>query len=457
MTESPMHEYQAKSLDFCRANQNSYLELDMGLGKTRISLEWCRDKVDAGVLIIAPLKSVYTTWPDEIEKWNFGYTYTLLHGKDKSYNMSLDRGIYVTNFESIQWLLEELQRVFKLTKTVPFRSIIIDEGSMIKSPSTKRFKALRKLRDIFKHRLLLSGTPAPNSLLDLWSQYFFLDGGIRLGASYTVYKTAHFMPLDFKQFTWAIKGPEEKQKIYNKVKDITFRLDAGDYIKLPDRIDNIIKLKLPEALHTRYKSLEKSFLLELEDNQKLTLLNAAALSMKLRQYIQGGVYTDDKGTWELIHKEKLEKLKELVEVSNGQGILCPIQFKFELEMIRSAFPNVPAIVGGVDMKTASKHIRDWNAGSLPLLICHPKSLSHAVNMQFGSHLILWYSLTWSSEQYLQLNKRVHRQGQKHNVIVHHLIMSNTLDEAIMRALKSKIANQQQLLDFIRDYHREADL
>ncbi len=449
-----MHTYQEKALQFSLSKSDSYLALDMGLGKTRVSLEWLRDKAKGGVLIIAPLKACYTTWPDEIEKWQMPYTYTILHGKDKTENIGLKRNLYITNFESIKWLFTTLKDLYKITKKVPFRTIIIDEGSMIKSPSTKRFKILRKLRDIFHYRLILSGTPAPNSLLDLWSQYFFLDGGLRLYKAYSKYRYEHFMPLDYKQFTWAIKGKEHKQLIYNKIKDITFRLDAKDYIKLPDRIDNIIKLKLPETLQKNYKALEKNFFLELQERDGVEVFNAAALSMKLRQFIQGGVYTDDKGSWEHVHNEKLDKLKEMVEVADGQGILCPIQFKFELEMIRKVWPKVPAIVGGVDMKVSAKHIRDWNAGKIPLLICHPKSLSHAVNMQFGSHIVLWYSLTWSSEQYQQLNARILRQGQKHTVVIHHFIMNKTIDNAIMSALKAKIKGQNALLDFIKNYHEE---
>lgn len=452
MAALPLRESQKKALQFSSTNPDSYLAMDMGLGKTLITLEWCRDKIPKGILVIAPLKACYTTWPDEIKKWNFPYSYTLLHGKDKLHNLGLKRDMYITNFESIQWLFKALKDYFKVTKKIPFRTIVIDEGSMIKSHSTKRFKILRKLRDIFTHRIILSGTPAPNNLLDLWSQYFFLDGGLRLYKAYTKYRFEHFMPLDYKQFTWAIRDAIEKQKIYNKVKDITFRLEAPPRKAEEEPIYNTIHLKMPETLYAQYKKLEKDFFLKLGEKE-VEVFNAAALAMKMRQYIQGGVYTDKEGSWALVHKEKLEKLQEMVEVADGQGILCPIQFKFELEMIRKVWPKVPAIVGGVNMITAAKHIRDWNEGKLPLLICHPKSLSHAVNMQFGSYIILWYGLTWSAEQYLQLNRRVDRHGQKHQVIIHHLVMDKTIDVSVMAALKSKIKGQKEFLDFIKNYHQ----
>ena len=447
------HPYQKKALEFCNENPCSYLQLDMGLGKTLISLEWIKDKLDSGVLIIAPLRAISTTWPDEIEKWGYDYSYTILHGPDKLENIGLKRDVYIINFEGIRWLFEAMKTLFKITKRLPFRTIIIDEGSMIKSPSTKRFKALRKLVDVFHNKLILSGTPAPNSLLDLWSQYYFLDGGERLEKAYYKYRQKYFYPLDYKQFTWAIRGQEQKDAVYNKIKDITFRLDAGDYINLPDRIDNAIKLRLPKKLQKDYKLLEKKFFLELEETE-IEVFNSAALSMKLRQFIQGGMYTDDKGSWELIHEVKLNQLKEMVEIADGASILCPIQFKFELEIIRKAFPRVPAIVGGVPAQTTAKYIRDWNNKKIPLLVCHPASLSHAVNMQYGGNMIVWYGLTWSSEQYQQLNARLHRQGQKNKVIVHHLVMQDTIDVAVMQALKAKIKGQNQLLDFIKDYHND---
>lgn len=448
-----MHPYQTKALQFSLVNPQTYLALDMGLGKTRIALEWAKPKLDKGVLVIAPLKAIYTTWPDEIEKWEFGYSYTILHDTEKLDRLGLKRDMYFLNFEGIQWLFDSMKQLYKLTKRVPFRYIIIDEGSMIKSPKTKRFKVMRKLRDIFHGATILSGTPAPQSLLNLWSQYFFLDGGVRLGKTYGKFQEKYFMPLDYKQFTWGIQSEEKKQEIYERIKDITYRLDAGDYIKLPPRIDNIIKLKMPPEHMAQYKTLEKKFFLKLEESE-IEVFNSAALSMKLRQFIQGGVYTDKKGTYEIIHKEKLEKLKELVEAANGQGILCPIQFKFELEMIKKVWPKVPALVGGIAIKESAKHIRNWNKGKIPLLICHPKSVSHALNLQTGSHLIVWYGLTWSTEQYLQLNKRVHRQGQKNTVIVHHLVMQNTIDTSIMNALKANIKTQAELLDFIKNYREE---
>jgi len=456
--EKDAHNYQKKGVKFCNSHPGSYLQLSMGDGKTLIALEWAKDKVDKGVLVIAPLRAISTTWPDEIEKWGYNYTYTILHGSEKLNNIGLKRQFYIINFEGIQWLFDAMKQLFKVTKKLPFRTIILDEGSFIKSPSTKRFKVLKQLVQVFHNKLILSGTPRPNSLLDLWSQYYFLDEGERLEKAYYKYRALYFYPVDYQQFTWAIRGQEHQDIIHNKIADITFRIDPGEAGYKSKATSNTIKLKMPEKVMKGYKELEKKFFLKL-DALEVEAFNSASLAMKLRQYIQGGLYIEDAGKsknrpWESIHKVKLEQLKEMVEIADGEPMLCPIQFKFELEMIRKAFPGVPAIVGGIPASLSTSYIRQWNARKLPLLVCHPKSLSHSINMQDGGHTIVWFGLTWSSEQYQQLNARIDRQGQKHKVTVHHLVMQNTTDIAVMRALKAKIRGQNELLDFIKQYHKE---
>ncbi|MDA3808628.1 MAG: DEAD/DEAH box helicase [Thiomicrorhabdus sp.] len=456
--EKNAHDYQKKGVKFCRSYLASYLQLAMGDGKTLMSLEWMRDKVDKGVLVIAPLKGLTTTWSDENSKWGYDYTYTILHGPEKLNNIGLKRQLYIINFEGIQWLFETLKQLFKVTKKLPFRTVIIDEGSFIKSASTKRFKVLRNLVQVFHNKLILSGTPAPNSLLDLWSQYFFLDEGERLEKAYYKYRQLYFYPLDYKQFTWAIRSQEHQDIIHNKIADITFRIDPGDAGYKSKATYNTIKLTMPEKVMEGYKELEKKFFLKLEASD-IEAFNSASLAMKLRQYIQGGIYTEDasvgsKRAWALIHRIKVEQLKEMMEIADGEPMLCPIQFKFELEILRDAFPGVPAIVGGVPLALSTSYIRQWNERKIPLLICHPKSLSHSINMQYGGHTIVWYGLTWSSEQYQQLNARVDRQGQEHKVTIHHLVMQRTTDIAVMRALKAKIKGQNMLLDFIKQYHKE---
>lgn len=441
-----LHEYQNTAVGFAKSNLSSYLALEMGLGKTVISLNWSKD-LPSSTLVLAPLRGVTSTWPDEIEKWFPGKTYAILWGPDKANELRRKVDYYIISFEGLQWLFTELVVLFKAKKPMPFRNMILDEGSMVKSSKTKRFKVLKQVKDLCKEGVvILSGTPSPNSLLDLWSQYFLLDGGKRLGTSFTAYKQKYFTQKDRMGFVWEIRSPEASKEIYDAVKDITFRLEAKDYLSVPDRLDNIIKVKLSPAHTKQYKELEKTFMLEL-DEVTVAAMFAASLSMKLRQFIQGGMYIDEKYNYKVIHEAKLDALKSLVEEADGQGILCAIQFKYELEMIRKAFPSAPAIVGGC--KNAAQIIRDWNAKKIPLLICHPASLSHSVNMQMGSHLMVWYAIPWSLEHHDQLIGRLHRQGQTQKVIVHYLVMQGTVDEAIVKALTKKAKTMKEFLDYIK--------
>ncbi len=427
------------------------------MGKTLITIRWIQEILPKtkGILVIAPLRAIYSTWPDELAKWAPELTYTVLHGTKKQDAFNTKADIYLINFEGIAWLFDQLKRQFKLTESVPFRGLVIDEGSMVKSSTTKRFKTLKKMCAIFpKYRTILSGTPAPNSLLDLWSQYYILDDGDCLGKFVTHYKRKYFYQVDRMGFIWSInKG--SKDQIYKCIEDITYRLDAADYLNVPVRIDNVLKIKLPKKTLDQYKLLEKEFFLELEGTN-VEAFNAPALAMKLRQFVQGAVYTDPADTitgaprnYEIFHKHKLDMLCNLVEEANGQGILCAIQFKFELDMIRRKFPNVPVIAGGTKPTESADYIKRWNLGEIPLLLCHPQSLSSSVNLQIGSHIILWYALTWSLEQYLQLIARLDRQGQKKGVVVHHMICEDTIDEKIMQALKGKFRGQRQLLDYLK--------
>lgn len=451
MEDLKLYEYQEKAIAWMDEHPKSYLALDMGLGKTAISLNWINKirKECGGVLVIAPLRTISTTWPDEIEKWTPNLSHTILHGTKKLENLHRKVDVYLINFEGIPWLFETLAHYHKSTGKVPFRGLVIDEGSMVKSWQTKRFKILKLLIKLFtKYTTILSGTPAPNSLLDLWAQYFLLDKGERLEKYITHYKQHYFYQADRMGYIWKInQGASET--IYSKIADITYRLDSKDYLKLPEMIKNVITVPLPKKLQAQYKTLEKEFFLALDEDESMAVFNAAALSMKLRQFIQGAVYIDDDHNYKVLHEEKLKVLKSLVEEAGGQGILCCIQFRFELEIIRKVFPKCPYIAGGVSAQKATSLINKWNRKELPLLLCHPASISHGVNLQSGGHMILWYGLPWSLEQYLQLNKRLHRNGQKHAVIIHHLVVKKSVDEKVMTALNSKMRTQSELLDYLR--------
>lgn len=466
-----MHTYQVNALAFSVVNPRSYQALDMGMGKTLISLMWARHVLldTNAILVFAPLRTVYSSWPEEIETWAPELTYTILHGPNKDANLRKKVDLYLINYEGQQWLFDTLKRMFAEGKKIPFRALIVDEGSMCKSASTKRFKMFKVMADLFtRWRLVLSGTPRPNGSLDLWPQYYILDGGERLGKSVTQFKQEHYTQLD--RFLWVAK-PGSDEVVREKIKDITYRLEARDYLVLPERTDNIIKVKLPTKVMKEYEQLEKDFFIQL-DSADVEAHNAPSLAMKLRQFVQGAVYTDihiqgnkyqrpdgtitnKDRTFEVVHNEKLKVLKSLVEEAGGNGILCAIQFKFELKIIQKLFPKAPVIAGGCSPKDAAKYIKAWNRGEIPLMLCHPASISHGVNLQSGGHIIVHYGLTWSLEQYMQLNARVDRQGQKHGTIIHHLICEDTVDEGILRALQGKFKGQKALLDYLRDYCKGA--
>ncbi|MCK9410440.1 MAG: DEAD/DEAH box helicase [Bacteroidetes bacterium] len=445
------HGYQARALEFSLNNRDSYQALKMGLGKTLVSLMWILNIEPKATLVIAPIKVMYNTWPAEIEKWAPGLTYTIVHGPDKLTQLHKKVNIYLTNFESIVWLYEALKKM----KCIPFDAIIIDEGTMIKDSKTKRWKKLRAMREMFpKGKMVLSGTPMPNSMLNLWTQYFFLDGGVRLHSSFGEYQVRYFDPQDKDGRVWTIKSPGVAAIIHKRIRDITFTLDPSEHIKLPPVIYNFIKLTLPPKLQKMYNALEEDYFLRLSENKAIEVFNSMALSMKLRQFIQGALYTDTKGTYEVLHTEKVEALKELVEASDGTPILCAIQFIFELDLICKAFPGTPVIRGGVSNTEATRLVNAWNRRELPLLLCHPKSISHGMNMQTGGNHILWFGIPWSGEQYEQLGGRLARQGQEaDNVVMSHLIMKSTIDVAIAASLRNKAKGQQAMLDYINAYHK----
>jgi len=290
--------------------------------------------------------------------------------------------------------------------------------------------------------------------MDLWSQYYWLTDGATLGQRITHFRNKFFTYVK-EAFTWNLNSGADTQ-IYKAVAPITFRLDAKDHLKLPKLVKNEIKLKLPPKHLKQYKELENEFFLELNGVEH-EAFNKASLSMKLRQFLQGALYyereeTDKHGRplrgTTYIHDTKLRALQDVIEETSGP-VLATIQFRFELETIRKAFPDAPIIAGGTSTKVAADTIRKWNRGEVPLLVCHPASLSHGVNLQTGGSTIVWYGMTWSLEQYLQFNARLHRQGQKNTVVVHHLLIEGTVDERVFKAVAKKNLNQRKLLDYLR--------
>ena len=421
------------------------LMLDMGLGKTVISLSAIKElkynylKVGT-VLIIATLRVAQSTWNDECEQWkhlqHFTISRVLGPEKERIAALRAKAGAYIINRENVQWLVQLYGSRW------PFDMVIIDESSSFKNPSSKRFRSLKKVRGMIKRILLLTGTPAPNGLMDLWSQIWLLDRGIRLGPTITGYRNTYFTAGagdGYVTYEWnARKGAEEQ--IYEKISDICISMKSEDYLTLPDVIYNKVKVKLPERIKAKYEKLEKEYVLEL-GNAELAATSAATLSGKLLQLANGSVYDEDKKVIS-VHDEKIHALEELLEINNGRTVMVFYWYKHDMVKLKKYFPYAR------ELKSADD-IRAWNAGKIKLLLVHPASAGHGLNLQYGGNIVVWYGLTWSLELYQQANKRLHRSGQTKTVIIHHLVAEGTIDEQVMKALEDKSAGQSRMLEAVK--------
>lgn len=436
--------YQQRAEDFILDHDAAGLFLDMGLGKTAITLS-AVDKLLAfeatRVLVIAPLLPAKETWPAEIRKWDHlqDLTYAVAIGPADQRLVALQERADVTiiNRENVVWLVDQYKKHW------PFDTVIIDELSSFKNPGSKRFRALRKVRPRIRRIIGLTGTPAPNGLLDLWSEIYLLDQGASLGRTLTSYREAYFQPdrwgpggviYDYK----LRDGAEEK--IYAAIAPICISMaSAGD---LPDMVsvDRDV-IFAPEELD-EYNRMQKDMLLPLADGSEIDAQSAAVLSGKLLQMAGGAVY-DAEGFAHERHQRKLEALEQLIEEANGQSVLVFYNYKHERTRIEKLFPQARHI-------SEDGAVEDWNAGKIPILLANPASAGHGLNLQFGGHIIVWFSPTWNLEYYEQANKRLHRRGQTKPVIVQHLIARGTLDEVILHdVLRQKKKLQDALLGAVR--------
>ncbi|MGG5338094.1 phage DNA helicase [Enterococcus pernyi] len=381
------------------------------------------------------------TWTDEIEKWDHlkHLTFSKILGNQKQRLDALNKksDVYLINRENVEWLVNHYQRKW------PFKTVIIDELSSFKSSSAKRFKALRKVRPFMERVIGLTGTPSPNSLLDLWPQIYLLDQGERLGKTITQYRNKYFIPAQKNGhivYSWQlIPGAEEA--IYNKISDICVSMKAKDHLSLPLRTENIVEIELNKSSWKKYKELEREYVLELEEAD-VVASNAATLSNKLLQLSNGAIY-DENGDGREIHQEKLEALERIVEDAQGQSILVFYKYKHDLERIQKKFKQAKKL------DVSAGDIHKWNEGEIPLLLAHPQSAGHGLNLQQGGHIIVWFGLTWSLEFYQQANARLDRQGQQQPVIIHHLVTKGTIDEQVIKALQTKEVGQEALMSAVK--------
>ena len=438
---SDLHQYQKNIANHILKNNASFVLAECGLGKTVSTLS-ALSRIKGRVLILAPLRVAHTSWPDEIAKWEHtkNLSHKIIHGRREAYKFESNAKLHITNFESIPMIMEFV----KGKKQLPWQTLIIDESSKVKSHSTKRFKALKKLRKGFSKIVLLTGTPCPNNLWELWSQVFILDGGERLDTAFTRFKAEYFhLPNPYQKYNWQPKEGTA-QRLKEKITDITISLKAKDYLELPPVIYNDIPIELPEESRTIYDELEKEFFIKLDDTV-VTAQNAAVLSSKLRQILQGGLYGEESTT--ILNKVKVDVLKEMVE-DTDQNILCAYQFKFEMDLIQDNIKEAVFLTGAVK---EDKNIIDlWNKGLIKCLCVHPASAGHGLNLQSGGHTVVWLGITWSLEQYLQLNARLYRQGQKNKVIIHHIVVRNTVDERVAKVLRNKNITQEDMINSLKE-------
>ena len=396
------------------------------------------------VLIIAPLRVAVSTWPSEIRKWDHTreLQYSVITGTaaERRAAMLSDADIYIINRENVQWLVEKSGLPFD------YDMIVIDELSSFKSSSAKRFRALMKARPLAKRLVGLTGTPASNTLMDLWAEFRLLDMGKRLGKFISAYRANYFVPDQMNG--WVVysyklqDGAEER--IYERIKDITISMKATEHLKMPEKVESVITVDMSSDERACYRELKKELILALPDGE-VTASNAAALSNKLLQMANGAVYTDD-GDSIRIHDRKLDALEDLIEAANGKPVLVAYWYQHDLLRISERLAKL-----GVqyDLISTDESIARWNAGDIPVGLIHPSS-GHGLNLQDGGSTIIWFSLTWSLELYMQTNARLWRQGQRdETVVVQHIITKGTIDERVLKALESKDTTQASLIDAVR--------
>lgn len=437
------HNYQQFATDFILNQRICCLMLDMGLGKTVITLtalwQLALDSFDVSrVLVIAPKRVAEDTWPKELAKWEHltGLTFSLVLGSAAERKAALQRKafLYIINRENVTWLVKNHYWDFDM--------VVIDELSSFKSNKAERFKAMKKVRPMVTRIVGLTGTPAPNTLLDLWSQMYLMDMGQRLGRFIGGFRDRFFLPdKRNREIIYSYKPREgAEDAIYALISDICISMKAADYLDMPERIDNRIEVSMSPKERKLYDDFQKDMVLSIGD-EELDAANAASLSNKLLQMANGAVYGEDKKVLP-IHDRKLDALEDLVEAANGKPLLVAYWYKHDLQRIKARFKNVRCI-------DTAKDIDDWNAGQIPLALIHPASAGHGLNLQDGGCTIVWFGLTWSLELYQQLNARLWRQGQKHTVVIHHIVTKGTHDEDVMRALENKDTRQSALIEAVR--------
>lgn len=442
------HKYQSYATDFIIKNPIAAVFLEMGLGKSVISLTAIKSLLESEtvckVLVIAPLRVARDTWPMEITKWDHlkGIGYAVAVGTEAERKAAILRNEPVTiiNRENVDWLINKSGLPFD------FDMVVIDELSSFKSYGAKRFKALLKVRPFIKRIVGLTGTPSSNGLMDLWAEFRILDFGKRLGRYITRYRLSYFEPDKRNaQMVFSYKPlPGVEDAIYEKISDITISMKSVDYLDMPECIINEVPVFMSPAEQSVYDDFREDMVIKLKD-EEIDAANAAVLSGKLLQMANGAVY-DETGHAHLIHDRKLDALEDMIEGANGKPVLVAYWFKHDLVRIEQRLKEMKIPYAKLD---SSSSIEKWNSGDIPVLLAHPASAGHGLNLQAGGSTLVWFGLTWSLELYQQMNARLWRQGQSETVVLHHIICRGSIDEDVMDALNRKEKTQSALIDAVK--------
>lgn len=458
LDRSNLHGYQRTAVDHIKEHPDSALFLDMGLGKTVSTLTAIVDLINyfevSKALIVAPKRVAEMTWGDEVENWKHlnGLRISVIKGtaKQREAAARADADIYTVSRDNLVWLLQMWGGA-----KVPYDMLVLDELSSFKNHQSKRFKAAKVIRRSCNRVVGLTGTPAPNGLIDLWAQMYLVDGGVRLGKTITDYRANYFRAgaqnggiiYEYKPL------PTTANVLSEKIADITLSMKALDFLDMPELnyINNYVEMTA--KVKKGYEDFEREQVLELlSDDAEITAMSAAALSNKLLQYAGGAVYDADRNVY-AVHDEKIETLKEMIEAANGAPVLVAYNFQHEKARILEALKDY-----GAEPLEGVESVRRWNAGEIPVLVTHPASAGHGLNMQKGGNRIIWYGVTWSLELYQQFNARLWRQGQRNGVFVHHIVTRGTIDEKVIAALTGKATTQDGLMsavkELIRKYERK---
>tara|TARA_R110000803_G_scaffold80444_5_gene146264 strand:- start:2674 stop:4080 length:1407 start_codon:yes stop_codon:yes gene_type:complete len=463
LTPDLLHEYQKKAVNFQSTHANSMLWLDMGLGKTVITLTTLAHLIRAeflrGVIIVAPIRVIRLVWRQEAVKWEHTkhLKFSMITGTRDQRTRALLRpaDIYMINYENLGWLAETLQTYFvKKDRPMPFNGIIWDEISKMKNSATNRVKAFKKIADQFDWTTGLTGTPASNGYKDLHGQFLVVDKGERLGTSKTAFRTRFYRKVGpYKEVPYE----DTENTIKKLIGDITLEMSAEDYNPLPDLIVNNVEIEMPDELRGKYEKMERELFLTLDNGKEVEVFNQAALTNKCLQFSNGAIYPiAGMPLWEVIHNLKLEALEEIIDEAQGEPVLCSYAYRSDAQRIMEKFKalrpiNLTECKSELSLTNA---MHRWKTNDCQLMIGHPASMGHGIDgLQSNGHIVVWYGLNWSLDLYDQLNARIRRQGQGVPVICHRILMKDTLDQAQALVLDEKAITQSGLRNAVKQYRQ----